>query len=306
MCYGGLYFLNVDDMWDLFEYLASYRWQHACDNESFACPSPPPYYSHAQSTYTDQFRDACDHYSSYPLDACSYCQSFDYDVKSYPYYDISDESYAKLDAMTETTNERHEHFVSEMREFGLLHETDPSLPIPMLESSLYDDYESSLLLESNIVDDAPLTDLEEVLDPPLTYSPLVAPSSSSTPIVTSTSDSTLLDFPFPLAQCTGLEMGETSRGDVSVLEDASLLRSKELTLVESHLEEAPLEELCADLVMGIDTLSIGCTNPIGNEPLDLTPTSPPLPPTIPSYLHAFYESLGDIKGYNPSLNIVHT
>ena len=44
-------------------------------------------------------------------------------------------------------------FVSEMREFGLLHETDPSLPIPTLESSLYDDYESFLPLESNVVDD---------------------------------------------------------------------------------------------------------------------------------------------------------
>jgi len=57
-------------------------------------------------------------------------------------------------------NKWHEHFVNEMREFGLLHETDSSLPIPRLEYSLYDDYESSLHLESNVVDDAPLTDLE--------------------------------------------------------------------------------------------------------------------------------------------------
>ena len=49
---------------------------------------------------------------SYALDVCSYCQSFDHDVNSYPYYDISDESYAKLNAMIETMNERHEHFVS--------------------------------------------------------------------------------------------------------------------------------------------------------------------------------------------------
>ena len=55
---------------------------------------------------------------------------------------------------------RQEHFVSEMRTFGLLHETDCSLPIPRLESSFYDDYESSLPLESNVVDDAPLTNLE--------------------------------------------------------------------------------------------------------------------------------------------------
>jgi len=73
-------------------------------------------------------------------------------------------------------------------------------------------------------------------------------------------------------------------------------------LVKSHLEEAPLEELCGDLVMGTDTPSIGPIDPIGNEPLDLTPTSAPLPPTIPSHLHAFHESLSDIKGYNPSLD----
>jgi len=42
-------------------------------------------------------------------------------VNSCPYYDISDESYAKLNAIIETMNERHEHIVSEMREFGLLH-----------------------------------------------------------------------------------------------------------------------------------------------------------------------------------------
>jgi len=69
----------------------------------------------------------------------------------------------------------------------------------------------------------------------LTYSPLVSPSSSSSPVVTSTSDSTLLDSPFPLAQCTGLEVDEIFRVDVSVLEDTSLLTSKELTLVEPHL-----------------------------------------------------------------------
>jgi len=96
-------------------------------------------------------------------------------------------------------NESHEHFVSEIREFDLLHETDPSIPIPRLESSLYDDYEFLLPLESNIVDDASLTHLEEVFDPPLTSWPLVAPSFSSTPIATSVGDSTLLASPLPLA-----------------------------------------------------------------------------------------------------------
>ena len=105
-------------------------------------------------------------------------------------------------------NEQYEHFVSEIREFGLLHETDPSLPIPKLESSLYDDNESSFPLESNVIDDAALTNLEEVFDPPLTSLPLVAPSFSSTPVATSISESTLLASPLFVAQCMGLEMGE--------------------------------------------------------------------------------------------------
>jgi len=57
MCYGGLCSLNVDDLWDLFEYLTSYQWQYECANESFECPSPPPYDLHAQSPFVDQFRD---------------------------------------------------------------------------------------------------------------------------------------------------------------------------------------------------------------------------------------------------------
>ena len=57
-------------------------------------------------------------------------------MNSCSYYDVSDEAYARLHAMIETMNERHEHFLSEIMEFGLLHETDPRLPIPMLESSV--------------------------------------------------------------------------------------------------------------------------------------------------------------------------
>jgi len=63
-------------------------------------------------------------------------------------------------------NEQHEHFLSEMREFGLLHEINPSLPFLRFESSLYDDCESSLPLEHNVVNGAPLTNLEEVFHPP--------------------------------------------------------------------------------------------------------------------------------------------
>ena len=68
--------------------------------------------------------------------------------------------------MIETMNEQHERFISRMRECTLLHEADPSLPYPRLEVYLYDDCESSLPQESNVVDDAPLTDLREVFGPP--------------------------------------------------------------------------------------------------------------------------------------------
>jgi len=120
-------------------------------------------------------------------------------VNSCPYYDAPDEAYARLNVIIETMNEQQELFVNEVREFDLLHKTDISLPVPRLESSLYDDYESSLSLESNVVDDAPLANLKEVMDPPLTSLPLVAPSFSSTLGATSVIDSTLLASPLPLA-----------------------------------------------------------------------------------------------------------
>jgi len=211
MYYSGLCSLNVDDIWNLFESLASYQWQCECTSESPVYPSPPPYDLHAQSQCVDQLRDACDRYSSYPLDACSYCQSFSHDVNSCPSYDVFNESCTKLNALIEIMKERHEHFVSEMREFGLLHKTDISLPIPRLESSLYDDYEPFLPIESNVVYDISFTNLEAVFAPPLTSLPLFAPFFSSTPVATSISDSTLLAYPLPLAQCTRLEMDEISR-----------------------------------------------------------------------------------------------
>jgi len=126
-----------------------------------------------------------------------------------------------------------------MREFGLLHETDYSLPFPRLEASLYDDCESFLPLEFNVIDDATLTDLEEVVDPPLTLLPFVAPSFYSTHMDTSVSDLTLLTSPFYLAQYIGLEMDEISSDDASVLEHASLVWSEEHILVALYLKEAP-------------------------------------------------------------------
>jgi len=57
----------------------------------------------------------------------------------------------------------------------------------------------SLPIESNVVDDADLTDLEEVFDPPSTSLPFVVPSLSSTPMDTTASDLILLFSPLPLS-----------------------------------------------------------------------------------------------------------
>jgi len=67
MCYGGLYSLNVDDMWDLFKSLAWYQWHHEHASESFECPFPISY----------------DLQAYYAL-VSSYCSSFDHDANSYP------------------------------------------------------------------------------------------------------------------------------------------------------------------------------------------------------------------------------
>jgi len=76
----------------------------------------------------------------------------------------------------------------------------------------------------------------------------------------------------------------------SVLEDDSRSWLKEITLVASHLEEAPFVEFCGDIVMDTDTSSIehidpissdtGTSSiehidPISSELFDLTPVSSP-------------------------------
>jgi len=176
MSYGGLRPLNVDDMWGLIESLASYQWQYKCASESFVHRSSPPYDLHTQPPSVAQFKDGCDHHSSYPL---MYVLIVNL-LNSCPYYDVCDEAYATLNAIIETMNEQNEHLVGEMRVFGLLHEIGPRLTIPRLESR-HDDYESSPPLEFNIVDDVPLTELQEVFDAPLTSFSVVAPSFLTPP-----------------------------------------------------------------------------------------------------------------------------
>ena len=55
-------------------------------------------------------------------------------------------------------------------------------------------------------------------------------------------------------------MGHDS--DASVLENASIFRSKKLTLVEPHLKQAPFEDLCDEIMMGSATSSIGLIDSI--------------------------------------------
>ena len=86
-----------------------------------------------------------------------------------------------------------------MTKFGPSSDTDPSLLSLIHEASLYDDCEFSLHLESNFVDDADSTGLEEVFDPPLTSSPFITSSYFSTPMESSVSNLNLLAFALPLA-----------------------------------------------------------------------------------------------------------
>jgi len=179
-----------------------------------------------------------------------------------------------------------------------LHKTDPSRASPTVDVSLYDDYESSLPLDTDSTVDTPLTDLEKVIDPSLSSLSYVASSLSSTPRDTAIGDLTLLASPLPLAQCTGLEMGESSNSDASFIKGSLLDWSNGPILMQLFLEKALFEELYGDGMVVSSTPSIKHIHPICTEPLALAPISSPLLSTTASHLHAFYRSLSDIKGYN--------
>ena len=88
-------------------------------------------------------------------------------------------------------------------------------------------------------------------DSPLTPSPLVTPSSFSTPTDTTEGVLTLPTFALSLAQFTRLKVGERFRDAASPYdEDDSFAWPEELVLVEQYLEEIVLEELCDDMVVG--------------------------------------------------------
>ena len=73
--------------------------------------------------------------------------------------------------------------------------------LPMICTlNLHDNYESSILLELNVVNDAPLTGLQEMFDPPLTSLLTVAPSFLNTPMDTSVSNLPLVASLLPSTQ----------------------------------------------------------------------------------------------------------
>ena len=68
------------------------------------------------------------------------------------------------------------------------------------------------------------------------------------------------------------------------------------------LEEAPVVECDGDDVWDNDTHSIVYIDPICSELFDSTPILVPVLPSTPPQLHVYAEPLGDIRGYNPSLD----
>ena len=99
-----------------------------------------------------------------------------------------------------------------MRKYDLLHEIGLRVSSPRLHVNLCDDGVSFPPLEFG---------LGEVIDPPLTTLPIVAPPSPS-PFRNNTAlIMTFLDTPSPLAQSTRFEVSETFGVSASVDEDGT-------------------------------------------------------------------------------------
>ena len=206
--------MNVDVMWYLFESLASQQWQPDIASGPFVCPSPNPYDLHAPSPCADQFRDSYHPNSYYSHIVCSNCQCSDHDVNSCPLYVISNDSFIILNHMIDVIDEQNAKFENSLREYDLSHETDLRFISARLDVNTCDDGVSFPPLESA---------LKEVLDPPPTISPIVAPSLLSTLGDTTKDVLSLTISPLTVALYTKLKVGESFRDDASMYsEDDSL------------------------------------------------------------------------------------
>ena len=79
-----------------------------------------------------------------------------------------------------------------------------------------------------------------------------------------------------------LEIRELCKRD-SVIDDDWVAWSRELSMVEPHLEKTPFKELCGDDAMVSVTPSIEHVDSMCTQPLELTPISSPLLYSIPSH-----------------------
>ena len=281
------YARNVEEAWDFLDWLArdTYEFETSCSD---SCTPP-----HCIPDYAPP--------------VCEICHCSDHASNSCPYY-ISNESFARLSNMIETMNKQQvefAEFVNAQREYDLSPETDLSSSAPRLDVNLCDDGASFPPLESG---------LEDVLDPPLTTSPLVAPSLPST---LKDNTMTYLDPPFPLAQSTEFEVGEIFCVDASIDGDDLCLESDD-TFSEVHdLDEILEGGSCVDAVAAVSS-SPDLTDHVSLNPLDISPASScSLPSPSPQYCDLSpidslamlkgnvvdcFESLGAFRGYDPSLD----
>jgi len=161
-----------------------------------------------------------------------------------------------------------------MRECGISYETDPSLSSSRLEVILYDDCESSLRLEPDLVIDSPLTSLEEVIDHPLTFLPFVAPFLPNIPRDTTEDVLRLFSSPLPLAQRKRLEISESLKDDASSIEDDLLDWSGNIALLEPSFKELYSDDVRIGAALNIKHIASICT-----KSLDLVPIASAFPPS---------------------------
>jgi len=140
---------------------------------------------------------------------CEICHCSDHDNSSCPYY-IPSEGLARISNMIATIEKQRVELEIKMREFNLSCKTNFRFSPPKLDVCLCDDGVSFPPLESGP---------EAALDPSLSTLSLAAPSSPCTLRDNTMFNMRLPDSPFPLAQSTEFEVGESFTVNASVDED---------------------------------------------------------------------------------------
>ena len=118
---------NVDEAWELLEWLARDTYEFETCQFTSSTPSP------CVPNYT-------------PL-ACEICHCSDHDSVSCPYH-ISADGFARISSMIEAMNEQQVKLANRMREYDLSHKTNLRVNFSELDFKLCDDGGSSVALES--------------------------------------------------------------------------------------------------------------------------------------------------------------